>query len=73
MHYARLDLMWPDLDGFVALHTGPPRGGAYVVRAPRAALLARGLPIGSAAEIPIPDDSAWPPLQYEHPLGPVRE
>lgn len=60
---ARLDLAWPDLEGFVAMHTGPARGGAYVVRAPRAALEARGLPTGSAAELPVADGTAWPPIQ----------
>lgn len=61
-HTARLDLAWPDLDGFVAMHTGPSPGGAFVVRAPKAALEARGLPSGSAAEHPVADGTAWPPL-----------
>lgn len=64
-HCARLDLAWPALDGFVAMHTGPPRGGAYVVRAPRSALEARDLPTGSAAELPVADGTAWPPLSEE--------
>lgn len=59
---ARLDLMWPDLDGFDAAHTGPSPGGAYLVRAPRAALEARDLPTGSAAEVPVADGTVWPPV-----------
>lgn len=59
--HAQLDLMWPTIDGFVALHTGPSRGGAFLVRAPREALEARGLPTGSAAERPVADDKVWPP------------
>lgn len=58
---ARIDLMWPDLDGFVAMHTGPSPGGAWLVRAPREALEARGLPVGSAAERPVGENSVWPP------------
>lgn len=60
--HARLDLAWPDLDGFDAAHTGPSKGGAYVVRAPRAALEARGLTTNSAAEMPVADGKVWPPL-----------
>lgn len=63
MQAARLDLAWPDLEGFVAMHTGPSRGGAYVVRAPRAALEARGLPTGSAAEVPVAEGTVWPPIE----------
>lgn len=59
---ARLELAWPDLDGFIAMHTGPSPGGAYLVRAPMAALEARGLPTGSAAEHPVADGTVWPPL-----------
>lgn len=59
---ARLDLAWPDLDGFDAAHTGPAKGGAFLVRAPLAALEARGLPTGSAAEHPVEDGTVWPPL-----------
>jgi hypothetical protein len=62
MQAARLALAWPDLDGFVAMHTGPPRGGAWLVRAPMAALEARGLPTGSAAEHPVKEGTVWPPL-----------
>jgi hypothetical protein len=61
-HVARLDLLWPDLDGFVAMHTGPARGGSFVIRAPRAALEARGLPTGSAAELPVAEGTCWPPI-----------
>lgn len=59
---AQLDLAWPDLDGFVAAHTGPSPGGAYLVRAPMAALKSRDLPTGSAAEHPVAEGTAWPPL-----------
>lgn len=59
---ARLDLLWPDLEGFSAMHTGPAHGGAFVVRAPRAALAERGLPTGSAAEVPVADGTCWPPI-----------
>lgn len=59
---ARLDLMWPDLDGFVAMHTGPSPGGAYLVRAPRVALETAGLPLGSAAELPVAEGTVWPPI-----------
>lgn len=59
---ARLDLLWPDLDGFDAAHTGPSPGGAYLVRAPRAALEACGLPTGSASEVPVAEGTVWPPL-----------
>lgn len=61
-HGARLDLMWPDLDDFVAMHAGARRGGAWFVRAPQAALEARGLPTGSAAEHPVAEGTIWPPL-----------
>lgn len=60
--HARLDLAWPDLDGFDAAHTGPPKGGAFVVRAPRAALEACGLPTNSAAELPVAEGKVWPPI-----------
>jgi hypothetical protein len=36
-HGVRLELMWPTLEGFTAMHTGPPKGGGWVVRAPMAA------------------------------------
>ncbi len=62
---AKLALAWPDLDGFVAMHTGPEKGGAWLVRAPRAALEARGLPIGSAAELAVAEGTVWPPLAPE--------
>lgn len=61
-HLARLELAWPDLEGFVAMHTGAGPSAAFVVRAPRAALEARGLPIGSAAEAPVRDGTCWPPI-----------
>lgn len=59
---ARLELCWPDLDGFTAMHTGPSQGGAYLVRAPKAALEAAGLPTASAAEHPVKEGTVWPPL-----------
>jgi hypothetical protein len=62
MHVARLDLLWPDLEGFTAMHTGPSRGGAWLVRAPLAALESRGLPTGSAAEHPVKAGTVWPPI-----------
>lgn len=61
-HGARLDLMWPDLEGFIAMHMGPTRGGAWLVRAPTAALKALGLPTGSASEHPVAEGTVWPPL-----------
>jgi hypothetical protein len=68
-HTARLDLLWPDLDGFVAMHTGTGLTSAWLVRAPRAALEARGLPIGSAAELPVADGTVWPPLDEVVPAA----
>jgi hypothetical protein len=62
-HVARLELLWPDIEGFVAMHTGPSNGGAYIVRAPRAALEACGLPVGTAAELPVAEGTAWPPIR----------
>lgn len=64
-HYARLDLAWPDIDGFVAMHTGPPKGGAWVVRAPLEALVARHMLPHSAAELPVKDGTVWPPISEE--------
>lgn len=62
MHAARLELCWPDLDGFTAMHTGPLKGGAWLVRAPLKALAAAGEPTGSAAEYPVADGTVWPPI-----------
>lgn len=64
-HYARLELAWPDLDGFIAMHTGPEKGGAWVVRAPKAALEAANELTGSAAELPVKEGTVWPPIQKE--------
>lgn len=64
---ARLELMWPDLDGFSAMHTGPPKGGGWVVRAPLAALEMRGLPTDSAAEHPVAEGTVWPPIHIPVP------
>jgi len=62
MHGARLELLWPDLDGFVAMHMGPSHGGAWIVRAPKAALKEAGLPTGSASEHPVAEGTVWPPI-----------
>lgn len=62
MHAARLDLEWPDLEGFVAMHTGPPKGGTWLVRAPRKALRTRGYLTTAAAELPVKEGTAWPPI-----------
>lgn len=67
MHGARLELMWPDLDGFTAMHTGPTKGGAWVVRAPKAALEKCGLATDSAAEHPVEEGTAWPPIHIPPP------
>lgn len=61
---ARLELLWPDLDGFTAMHTGPPKGGAWFVRAPTAALEAAGMPTGSASEHPVAEGTVWPPIDH---------
>lgn len=63
----RLELMWPDLEGFTAMHTGPPTGGGWVVRAPMAALLHAGLPTDSAAEHPVAEGTVWPPIHMPVP------
>lgn len=62
MQGARLELMWPDLEGFTAMHTGPETGGAWFVRAPKAALEKAGLPTRSAAEHPVAEGTVWPPI-----------
>lgn len=59
---ARIYLMWPDLEGFTAMHMGPSPGGAWVVRAPREALAARHFPLASAAEYPVAEGTVWPPV-----------
>lgn len=61
----RLELALPTLDGIVAMHTGPRQGGAYIVRAPRAALEERGWPITAAAELPVKEGTCWPPISEE--------
>lgn len=61
----RLDLMLTSLDGIVAMHTGPEKGGAFVVRAPRAALEERGYPVTAAAELPVKEGTCWPPISEE--------
>lgn len=61
-HVARLELLWPDLDGFIAMHTGPKRGGSWIVRAPQDALEASGFISGSASEHPVAEGTVWPPI-----------
>lgn len=61
-HAARLALAWPDLEGFIAMHTGPSHGGAWLVRAPTQALEARGELTGSASEHPVKEGTVWPPI-----------
>jgi len=68
MHGARLELLWPDLEGFSAMHTGPPEGGTWIVRAPIAALEKAGLPTDSAAEHPVAEGTCWPPIHKESPF-----
>lgn len=60
--YAQLDLTWPSIDGFSAMHTGPETNGAFLVRAPMDALEKNGLSLYSAAEWPVKDGTVWPPL-----------
>lgn len=62
MHGARLELLWPNLEGFTADHTGPRFGGAWLVKAPKAALEARGFRTYSASENPTAEGKVWPPL-----------
>lgn len=59
---ARLYLMWPDLEGFTAMHMGDARGGAWLVRAPRAALARMNMPLASASEYPVAEGTVWPPV-----------
>lgn len=61
-HGARLDLMWPDLEGFVAMHMGNAKGGAWLVRAPKAALENSGCLTASASEWPVAEGTVWPPV-----------
>ena len=62
---ARMELAWPDLEGFIAMHAGPSPGGQWVVRAPTAALEKAGLPTGSASEHPVREGTVWPPIDQE--------
>lgn len=61
-HGARLELLWPDLDGFSAMHMGPTRNGAWLIRAPMESLKAAGFPTGSASEHPVAEGTVWPPI-----------
>lgn len=54
------------------MHTGSPKGGAWVVRAPMAALEKAGLPTGSAAEHPVAEGTVWPPIDQPEVLENVR-
>lgn len=72
-HGARLELMWPDLEGFSAMHAGPPPPcGAWVVRAPMVALERAGLQTGSASEHPVAEGTVWPPIDQVKPEPPMR-
>jgi hypothetical protein len=64
-HTVRLELGLNSLDGIVAMHTGPEKGGAWVVRAPRAALEEHGYAITAAAELPVEEGTCWPPISEE--------
>ena len=67
MHGPRLELLWPDLEGFIAMHPVLGRGGEWVVRAPKAALEKAGFPTDSAAEHPVAEGTVWPPIYIEVP------
>lgn len=64
-HVVRLELMLDTTEGIVAMHTGPRTGGAWIIRAPRAALEERGYPITAAAELPVEEGTCWPPISEE--------
>lgn len=64
-HAVRLELALPNLEGIVAMHTGPRRGGAFLIRAPRAALEEHGYPTTAAAELPVEKGTCWPPISEE--------
>lgn len=64
-HAVRLELALPNLEGIVAMHSGPPKGGVWLVRAPRAALEAAGYPTTAAAELPVKEGTCWPPISEE--------
>lgn len=66
---AQIDLMWPNSEGFIAMHTGPAVGGAWVVRAPMEALEAQGYRTDSAAEHPVAEGTIWPPIHIPVPMG----
>ena len=65
MQVALMELLWSDLEGFTAMHTGPSPGGQWIIRAPTAALEKAGLPTGSAAEHPVKEGTVWPPIVEE--------
>lgn len=68
---ARIDLLWPDLDGFVAMHFGTTGiDGGFLVRAPKAALEKAGCKhTDSAAEYPVAEGTVWPPIHIPVPMG----
>jgi hypothetical protein len=70
MQGARLDLLWPDLNGFSAMHTGSGDEGAWVVRAPLAALERTGYRTDSAAEYPVKEGTVWPPTHIKFTFAP---
>jgi hypothetical protein len=70
MQGARLELAWPDLNGFSAMHTGSGDEGAWVVRAPRAALEQAGYRSDSAAEYPVKEGTVWPPTHIKFIIRP---
>jgi hypothetical protein len=70
MQGARLELAWPDLNGFSAMHTGSGDEGAWVVRAPRAALEQAGYRSDSAAEYPVKEGTVWPPTHIKFIFAP---
>lgn len=69
MHGARLELVWPDLEGFTATHIGPSDDGFWLVRAPTAALEQLDFPTGSATEHPVAEGTVWPPIDQEVSSG----
>jgi hypothetical protein len=70
MQGARLELAWPDLNGFSAMHTGSGDEGAWVVRAPLAALERAGYRSDSAAEYPVKEGTVWPPTHIKFTFAP---
>lgn len=61
----QIELMLPDTFDIVAMHTGPSKGGGFVVRAPCSALVDLGYSPLSAAELPVKEGTVWPPISEE--------